>query len=1172
MPLTPQNSATFLRALSDFWPMYFQEQGLLRAYAEGLSLNVAQVYQLFLETVLGSSLKDIPLFQREFYKPYYVREDLVRYREGRSVDEDRYVFTPGDALMGVRFLANRVLTPTAVLLELREFSVSPGAIEFFSDPFTGLLDTFPSRTAQVVAPAVWRDPLRQTFSAVRPGDTLRWRVGGSTVGATITGVEGATLYLDAAPPGITQALARRGGALFVTRTPYDNREANTPLEDHPTEVSRLSADASDGITIASSREINVSGLSNYKGAWAIATTYVVGDLVWQSSRVWRARSTHVSGGSFDATLWDDLATGYVYVQCPSQPRYAQLVATETPSAAGRIKLALGEFSTTTSTFVHRVTYAGASGNRPTLTLAHKHITPNSVAVVARRKLAHTVVDSQGAVTTYPAGEAVREGVDYTLDYTEGRLTPLTVWDPLLPARLGYEWSLEVVRQSYRWRGAYANTTAYLRGDLVTSASVVYVVTRDHTSDGVLATDTYVRLVEPVSLDVQRTVREYAVWATDAMLDEKRLARNFGDLLLRDAESSEAQRAFLQAVSRLFLLGPSFSLMTSAVNAILGLPLTREANELLLGYDAGLPINGSGARTYDTQEGTTGSLSHTTGYFSATGATFLASDVGATIRVFEAGRATLYVITAVVSATSVSVSPAPTVSSSSLQWDCRHRIYTNRLRINPSDYAFSSADIGAWVQLRGAIARNRGTFRIVGVDDPTTIELDTPYALIDEGSIPWSLSPRGTQRVTTNRGLYDLPLGVPVRSELRNSANWGRLRLPALHPISDAVQIDDYLTDPTWWHHIQIPEELFEETPAQRTVTPALIEHIYGALDDAHVGDAGIHVGLDEQSRESSPRPFNAVWYGGTAINLVVTAPGPALTAKDSGSYVTLETEGFAGAFKILQVHSDNRTVTLENFPPPEARGRVAPLTIVGRLPPIVFRHCVAFILMDQALKYHCARLKIDPSVDFSRGVVSDVSNIVRASKPSHVFVFVEAGTVFEDTLTVEEELTLDLGLSRPELLQVVNSLAYISPSMLLRPGDAFRFVALTTTIVPAAGTSYILPVTLPSGTAVVASLVKVGFEVAARVGSRMPAEGVDYTVDYVARTLTIHGATTITPDPVDVEYVVCIRRSVTYGDPLDSGEGYVVYGGSDPTIVRAPGQVPTTAGLLDRTVQLTFGP
>lgn len=1172
MPLTPQNSATFLKALSDFWPMYFQDQGLLKAYANGISVNVAQAYQLFLETVLGTSLRDIPLFQREFYRPYYVREDLVRYREGASAEEDRYEFLAGDSVQSIRFLANRVLSPTACLLELRDFTVRPGVIQFFTDPFAGALESFPNRTIQVVSPAVWRDPLQQTFSTVRPGDTLRWRVGNSVVTSIITGVDGAALHLNDAPPGVTQEVSRRGGAIYVTRTPYDNTATNRPLFDHPTRVTRLSADASDGVTIASNREINVSGLANYRGAWAIATTYTVGDLVWQSGRVWRALSAHVSGGSFAAALWDDLATGYVYIQCPARPRYAQLVALETPSAAGRIKLALGEFSEATSTFVYRVTYGATTGDRPTLQLEHKHLTPGTVSVQARRKLAHTTVDAQGVATTYPAGEVVREGVDFTLDYTEGRLMVLTAWDPLLPARLGYEWSLEVARQQYRWRGAYANATAYLRGDMVTSASVVYVVTRDHTSDGVLASDTYVRLVEPVTLDVSRTVREYAVWATDALVDEKRLAKNFGDLLLRDAESSEAQRAFLQAVSRLFLSGPSFSLMTSAVNAILGLPLTRENNELLLGYDSGLPYNGSGARAFDTQQGTNGALSHTTGRFSAAGALFLASDVGGSLLVFEDGATTPYVITGYVSATTVSVSPAPTVSSSDLQWESRHRVYTSRLRVNPSDYAFSAADVGAWIKLNGAIARNQGTFRIVGVDDPTTIELDTPYALIDAGGVSWSLSPRGTQRVTTHRGVYDLPLNVPVRGDLRNSANWGRLRLPALDPISEAVQIDDYLTDPTWWHHIQIPEELFEGTPAQRTVTPALIEHIYGALDDAHIGDAGVYIGADDHSRESTPRPFTAVWYGGTAINLVVTAPGPALTAKDSGTYVTLETEGFAGAFKILQVHSDNRTVTLENFPPPEARGRVAPHAITGRLPPLVFRRSVAFVLMDQALKYHCARLRIDPSVDFSRGVISDVSSIVRASKPSHVFVFVEAGTTFEDTLEVDEELTVDLGLSRPELIQVIDSLAYISPSMLLRTGDAFRFEALTTTITPAAGTSYTLPVTLPSGTAVVATLVKVGFEDAARVGSRKPAEGVDYTVDYNAGVLTIHGSTTITPNPVDVEYLVCIRRSVTYGDPLDAGEGYVAYGGSDPTVVRAHGQAPTTAGLIDRAVQLTFGP
>ena len=66
MPTIPINARGLLQALSDFWTTFVRDQDLLTAYSEGVVLNVAQLYQTFLETVLGTQLRDVPLFQRTF--------------------------------------------------------------------------------------------------------------------------------------------------------------------------------------------------------------------------------------------------------------------------------------------------------------------------------------------------------------------------------------------------------------------------------------------------------------------------------------------------------------------------------------------------------------------------------------------------------------------------------------------------------------------------------------------------------------------------------------------------------------------------------------------------------------------------------------------------------------------------------------------------------------------------------------------------------------------------------------------------------------------------------------------------------------------------------------------------------------------------------------------------
>lgn len=1173
MPVTPDHSRAFLAALSDFWALYFKDRDVLRAYAEGLELNAAQVYQRLLESALGGSLDEVPLFSRDFFRPYILRESDVRFREGASPDDDAYVVDLYDRLVDAPFLANRPVMPTAVLVAPREYRVEPGRLVFRRDPFGGALARFPERTATVVAPATWTDPARRPWDGATPGDALRVAVGGVTSEATITGVQGERLYLDGAPDALRTEVARRGARAWVLRTPYDDTVTGALLPDHPTRCDRLTPDATDGaLAPGAGTEVDVTAASTYRGAWGPAA-YAAGDLVTHDGRVWRAEAPSAPGDGFVPERWDDLATGFFYLAVPDDPRHDGLYAANTPSAPGRVNVFGLPPDASLAATLHRVRYAGAVGERrAVLRVDHTHLAEGSVVVEARRATRRVVLDDAGNPVVYDAYGAVREGVDYRVDAETGAVIVASAWDPTRPARVSYRWRLEVASAHLRWTGPYGAGNSYVPGDLLTHDGSTLVVVEPHTSGVAFDPSYYRALDEPAAFDVDRVVREVGVWATDALLDEDRLYRNFGHLLGRRRPSSEAQREFLRAVSRLFLQGPSFPLIESALNAVAGLPLVREAGERLVAYADGVAARAETGRLLDTMQGTDGALDPAASQFAAPSAAFDPTDVGATLRVVAGERVEVYAVAAYVSPTVVAVSPRPARAAAGLAWEARHAALTNRLRVDPAGgHRFRAEDVGTWVRLRGRQPRNQGVFRVVTVDDAFTVELDTPYGFVDAADVPWEHSVEGAQVVRTDAREYRVPLGVPVRAPLRDPANAGRLELAAFDPVSDAFAVVDYLTDPAWWHHVQIPRELFDADDATRTVTPALVEHVYGALDAPRYGDAGLQYGADDEGAVPEARPFVATWYGGDTLALAFSAGVTGLQSTDLGSYLVVATPGFAGQYRVTRVDPTAGVVRLHAFPPPEARGVVPPVVLDGELPPILLRHAVAYVLMDKLLKFHCMQVRVHPSVQLPRDVVGDLVGIVGAARPSHVYVFVEAGTRFEEVVDLDEAFSMDVNRRFHDPLDAVDSAARYVEAQLLRYGDAYRFVDRSATFAMSPGGSADLPTVLPAYPTAARSLVRVGFDPAARVGSRMPCEGVDYDVDYVACKVSLRAGVVVVPSTVTIHYVDCIRRTVGPGGALDAGEVPVVYGGADPTVVRERGGSPLDAGFLDRAIEITFG-
>lgn len=1172
MPMTTAGARTFLNALSDFWALFFRDKGLLEATAEGQALNAAQLYQQFLEAVLGSSLADCPLFERTFHRPYTLREDTLIFREGPSPDEDTYDVPTGDGLTDAEYLTNRVLAPTAFLTVGREFFVEPGRIRFRVSPFDtdgagGALPYFPVRTVRVVAPAAWMDALTD-WSSVRPGDVARLTVGRAIAEALVTGSSDAHLFLAEAGTLLQQSLARRSPRLDVLRTPYDAVQAGVRLSDHPQSVDRLSDKAFDGAAV-SATEMSVAANPNYQGAWVALTPYDAGALVDHSGALRKARSAHTSGVTFDAALWDDYSTGYAFLGCPADPRVEGVFRLTTPTFGGRVRFAGGVSMTPGTQVTITRMVIDATDVQPRVNAPHTMIDAGTFTLYGRRVTARHVLEPDGSTTTHEAGGSLLPGVDYLVSEDEGSIVILSAWDPRIQARAGYTWRLLVARSQFPWRGSIQNGALYSRGDVVVSAGAPYVVLTNHTSTGTIDAN-YARFTEPARLGVERDVREIAVWATDALVDTARLYRNFGALLDRPRQTSESYRAFLRAVSRLFLLGPTFDNFESALNAVAGLPLIREDGERFVDYDSGVdPSGGATARIFGTAQGRDGALHVGTGRFSSDTAPFLADDAGQILRVRTATGVASYAITVVHGPTEVSVDPPPGADASPLVWDFEHAVLRQRVRLpgGGSGFTFDQDSVGQYIRLSGASdARNNGVFKILSVDDPLTAELEAQYGLIDESGVTWEYAKEGLQRVVTDRRTYVLPISVPMRADVvAGSATVFR----AFEPLTAAFRVVDYLEDPLWWTRVTLPSTVFDGAPAQRTVTPQIIEHVYGALDDARVGDPGLRYGQDEDGNPGQPRAGEATWYGGDSVVLDYAAGTPGPTPRDVGRYLVVRTKKFRGQYEILGLGTDGVTLKLDRFPPPEADGLNAPVRLDVDLGPILLRRTVAFVIMNSALKYHAIQVQVDPSVGLSSELLEDALRVIQSARPSHVFVFFEALTSFRDEAAWEEDIEMGIEHHLLELLGMPDScIAYGSP---LRYGDAFRFTAATETYVQTPGVVHVLPQALPGGTDPERTLVKVAFDPATLVGGiRRPAEGIDYDVDYAACTLTVRVGAVITPSPVTVRYLSCIRRILAPTDPHDAGETSVVYGGADPTLVREGG--PDAAGFLDRAVQITLGP
>jgi hypothetical protein len=221
----------------------------------------------------------------------------------------------------------------------------------------------------------------------------------------------------------------------------------------------------------------------------------------------------------------------------------------------------------------------------------------------------------------------------------------------------------------------------------------------------------------------------------------------------------------------------------------------------------------------------------------------------------------------------------------------------------------------------------------------------------------------------------------------------------------------------------------------------------------------------------------------------------------------------------------------------------------------VFRHRMAFVLMDRYLKVHTFSVKFDATAlsivtgsAFAQSLV-DLNELVLSAKPSHTFVFTTPGTALRDEIIVTEEDIVLLwiigsGGFGPDKVVFADSEPVIGAGI-WNVGDYWKYEAFTTsTAFPVLGT----PVTLANAPGAPRHGRLVHVYNAGTIGGKALIENVDYSVNYATRQVT--RLTAWDSNTANITY-----RQLNIGNVVDApagaGDMLLTISNVDPAITAA---------------------
>lgn len=163
--------------------------------------------------------------------------------------------------------------------------------------------------------------------------------------------------------------------------------------------------------------------------------------------------------------------------------------------------------------------------------------------------------------------------------------------------------------------------------------------------------------------------------------------------------------------------------------------------------------------------------------------------------------------------------------------------------------FGPTAVGGYISITNGDSWNLNTYPVLEVlgnghelrvGAPVDFQGTTWPGFNSETGTVWEFSSSGKHLLVTDRHTYVLPRGIALRPDIGVGTP-----LTAFEPLTDAVRVTDYISDPEWWHHITIPENLYTAPLESRISSPDPVIGKIGATSEtgyAKIGDPGFTIG------------------------------------------------------------------------------------------------------------------------------------------------------------------------------------------------------------------------------------------------------------------------------------------------------------------------------------------
>jgi hypothetical protein len=504
-------SSVLLAGLSGFWGRFFKDTSDLDAFYLATEELLGQVYLDLLTTVLNTGLIDSAVFNREAWKLLLIREDECRYSLNAIFDQPSYLYPLPNNWVKASNLQNTIISPDVVFEDGVDYTTVSGdsTLYFNKDPFTSDVDRYMPipgiawRYVKIPIGGAVEERAVNDFSSlgVNRGDRIHFLAkgseiyksgmdGGVTVSSTTTMFTGTGVGLG----NVGDIIAVAGSSVWSVN--YLIKSIIT----------------ADSVLI----ETDMLGLPSSSSTNALHWS------LWRSIPIDNPEEIHPLVKVEHQRLYYENKSNLDLLGGPTM--YA-ILRSNTKNSVSSVSLVYIRYTEDPYVLDPPVAYD----------LGVKHIVAGSVYVNARKG-----IDSTSLVV---------EGVDYSVDYTQGVLYQLTKWSAGSSGKITYQWS-DVVCWSVN--GVF---------DLLDAVDV----------------------------------KQLSLWAPTVDVDKFMLYTNYGQLVGRFNASSEEYKSFLRGVMYLYISGPIFERIESALNLALGLPVIKTEGEVLEKYSDGLTSQGSNAQ-------------------------------------------------------------------------------------------------------------------------------------------------------------------------------------------------------------------------------------------------------------------------------------------------------------------------------------------------------------------------------------------------------------------------------------------------------------------------------------------------------------------------------------------------------------------------------------------------